>query len=1252
MTKTQSSILKRLVFYSRQLKNGSSLYRNWRDARFLVQNGLFDPSWYSSTYPDVGIGKKAALHFVQYGWREGRDPSEVFSTKFYLDTYPDVKTANINPAIHFLKHGQHENRLAKMSPQQNTIRIDQAVAPRQALMSSAIESEFDKDFYLASFSDSERPADPIEHYLNIGWKEGRDPAPWFSTRHYLATHSDIAKAGINPFVHFCRTGVHEGRRLAHMGEPSAIYDAVSYATTAGPSFEEFDSTMSIGRQTRAKIITYYLPQFHSIPENDQHWGKGFTEWTNIARGMPQFPGHIQPKVPRDLGFYNLAESSSIMRRQIELAKSAGIFGFCFYYYWFDEKRVLETPLENMLADKSLDFPFCIMWANENWTRTWDGLEKDVILSQSYNSKNDESFMADWARHIKDDRYIKIDGKPVVFIYRPNQIPHAKETISRWRGILKRQHDVDVLIFMAQGFGSLDPREFGLDGAIEFPPHKLCQNIANRAASKKIFNPKYKGIVIDYDEVVERSVNEEPQGFPLIRTVIPQWDNEARRPGRGTVIDGSTPEKFESWLRYCIDYARANPVFGENIVAVNAWNEWAEGAYLEPDVHYGAAYLNSVARAVHGYAPKAAVGSMKVVITSHDAYNHGAQTLALKIGRTLRMKFGVDVAYIVAGDGPLIQNFRDIGHVEVVKRDSKDSIQTAVGRLAGQGYRIAIANTTLSGALVPSLKSKGFTIVSLIHELPRIIKNYKAEEYARSIAKISDHVVFPAKTVLDGFERIAPSIMGKVDILPQGLYRKDLLALEKRDNGVRSELGFSDNSKIVIGAGFADLRKGVDRFISTALIVCAKQNDVCFVWLGPIAGEIESWFMPEVEDAGLSDRIKFVGHVDDIGKYYAAGDLFFLSSREDPFPSVVLEAMALGLPVVGYSGCGGCDELIANHGILADPHDPLSAAKSIQKLLVTPEKKKMVSAARRREVVASNYGFDSYCFSLLQKLEPSLASVSVIVPSYNYENYIGERLRSIFNQTYPVLEIIALDDASTDRSVDEMRRVAEADQREIDIVVNPHNSGSPFRQWAKGVRAARGEYVWICEADDDADPEFLARLVAQMEAADSSVGFCDSRQVDHHGRVIGDSYRWYLNEIEDGAFDKAFDMSGDEFLKRFLAVKNIILNVSGVLFRKSALESAILALGADLETFQVAGDWRIYAQICAAGGGVSYNPRAMNAHRRHSSSVTGSLDIQRHLGEIRQMQDWCARASELNDETRKKQLAHLASCENHLSKSAV
>ena len=436
-----------------------------------------------------------------------------------------------------------------------------------------IDNLFDANFYLAGFAPGERPTDPASHYLSEGWKQGRHPTPWFSTEHYLAMNPDVTSAGMNGFLHYCVSGHSEGRKLVIVGREAQadIYAAHAFAVEPGPHFEEFDPTIGVGRRKRAKVLAFYLPQFHPVEVNDRQWGTGFTEWRQLPRGIPRFEGHIQPRIPRDQGFYSLAEGDA-MRRQIEMAQAAGLYGFCFYHYWFDGKRELETPMERLLADPTLDFPFCLIWANENWTRTWDGSEKEVILAQRYREEDDVLFVDDLARHMRDARYIRLGDRPLFFIYRPGQIPDSSATIGRWRALLKERHDLDPIIMMAQGFDDLDPGTHDLDGAIEFPPHKICEGLPPINVTLDMLDPGYQGHVFSYDAMVERSCREVSTEFPLIRTVTPAWDNEARRPRGGMVLHGSTPQKFSDWVDRMIDFAQVNPVQGEQIICVNAWNE--------------------------------------------------------------------------------------------------------------------------------------------------------------------------------------------------------------------------------------------------------------------------------------------------------------------------------------------------------------------------------------------------------------------------------------------------------------------------------------------------------------------------------------------------------------------------------------------------------------------------------------------------------------------------------------------------------
>ncbi len=340
-----------------------------------------------------------------------------------------------------------------------------------------------------------------------------------------------------------------------------------------------------------KPIAFYLPQYHPVPENDEWWGRGFTEWSNVAKAIPEFIGHYQPKLPGELGFYDL-RIREVQRRQVELAKQYGLYGFCFYFYWFGGKRLLEMPLEQFCADTKINFPFCICWANENWTRQWDGMNEDVLIGQEHSPEDDIAFIEHISNYLKDDRYIRIDSKPLFIIYRPALLPEPKKTAERWREWCNKNGIGDIYLAFTHSFEHLDPREIGFDASIEFAPNTFI--LKDITSHFYIVNNNFNGRIFDYTSAIDLAREYITPPYIKFRCLCPGWDNAARKPGRGVTLANATPDFYKEWLRILYEYTIKHFVKEERFIFINAWNEWAEGAYLEPDRKFGYAYLEATA----------------------------------------------------------------------------------------------------------------------------------------------------------------------------------------------------------------------------------------------------------------------------------------------------------------------------------------------------------------------------------------------------------------------------------------------------------------------------------------------------------------------------------------------------------------------------------------------------------------------------------------------------------------------------------
>jgi len=363
-----------------------------------------------------------------------------------------------------------------------------------------------------------------------------------------------------------------------------------------------------------KVIAFYLPQFHPIAENNEWWGKGFTEWTNVSVSRPRFDGHRQPHIPADLGFYDLRLSET-RQAQAELAKQYGIGGFCYYHYWFNGQMLLDRPLKEVIAEQQPDFPFCMCWANENWTRAWDGLDRQVLIKQDYTVDDSLSHFETLVSYFKDARYIKIDGRPLFLIYRMDHIPDSKRYFSKWRALAKQAGFPDLyLCAVKNGFVDMaepDILACGFDAVLDFQPNRrdfpsadstnqVLISLARRILPDNVYQWLKLRVSavnrVSYSKMVDKVVSQVwPSDYVRIPCVFPSWDNSPRRK-TPTVIQNDSPMKFAQWLKYAIDSVSDYPE-GQRLVFINAWNEWAEGCHLEPDREMGHQFLEATQKAI-------------------------------------------------------------------------------------------------------------------------------------------------------------------------------------------------------------------------------------------------------------------------------------------------------------------------------------------------------------------------------------------------------------------------------------------------------------------------------------------------------------------------------------------------------------------------------------------------------------------------------------------------------------------------------
>jgi lipopolysaccharide biosynthesis protein/GT2 family glycosyltransferase/ADP-heptose:LPS heptosyltransferase/tetratricopeptide (TPR) repeat protein len=742
-------------------------------AERIRQSGLFDGEWYLLRYPDVKrAGMDPALHYVEVGAAEGRNPNPTFETEPYIRAFPELTQSGINPLLHYLANGCRGPinvpdlfHLRGVEPRGSIAVVlhlfDASLWEEMRAAIANIPYPFDlfvsvtkghsdhmrneilaafTHAYVFDFEDHGRDIGAFLVFLQSGvlfkydlicklhtkrsshlangdaWRQAliagvlgnptlverivesfradpdigivvadgqiyRGADRWVGCINWLnkllpriGISSDVEDRSfpggsifwIRPFL--LRTLLGLGLEFADFErEPLSVDGGLGHAIErifgliceAGGMRVVEQSRLAISppgspsASSKVHLIAFYLPQFHPIPENDAWWGKGFTEWSNVARAKALFDGHRQPRLPADLGYYDLRLPET-REAQAELARKYGLSAFCYYYYWFNGRRILERPLDEVSRTGSPNFPFLICWANEPWSRNWDGLAQDILLPQTYEPGWERQFAQDVAPLMRDPRYFRFRNKPMLLIYRVGHIPDWKTSAGRLRNALTEEGILEVHLaaawvrFPEDGELPSHSKTLGLDSYFEFPPHRSARRLPQPSPPDV---PEELGGLYDYNYTAASAIAD-LKSTPVEgrhRGVMAGWDNTPRRLERAHVFHGATPANFRRWLRATIGHERERG--DEAVVFINAWNEWAEGAYLEPDQQFGHGWLEAVASAMGPNFAKD-VSPLQRRIQVHRRGALGDVLLVSPILKALRKKYPND-EIVVTSDYPEI-----------------------------------------------------------------------------------------------------------------------------------------------------------------------------------------------------------------------------------------------------------------------------------------------------------------------------------------------------------------------------------------------------------------------------------------------------------------------------------------------------------------------------------------------------------------------------------------------------------------------
>ena len=596
----------------------------------------------------------------------------------------------------------------------------------------------------------------------------------------------------------------------------------------------------------------------------------------------------------------------------------------------------------------------------------------------------------------------------------------------------------------------------------------------------------------------------------------------------------------------------------------------------------------------------------MVLITHDMSRSGAPLLLLNIARELHNQHNKKIVLISVVDGELRLDFEEFCHVVCLQQnhinclESYDQIEELFYTLFDYSINNVLANTVGSCLFVPVLEKNGFNYQILIHELPDVIERMHWTTIVQdNLPQIKNgKIIYSSKFVLDAHKNNF-ELPQQIDVIPQGMFHNVSRVVNLDSQAMlRQKYNLPLNSKIIFNGGRDLPRKGVDLFYQIAQQVTLTNKNIYFIYLcDKTAPELVELLG---KDFDQNPNIIFDDFARDYSLYLEGSDVFALTSREDPFPNVMLDSLAHGLPMIAFDKCGGAPEVLntINKVLVANYLDTNDFASKLIQLVTDNELYKIIS--HKSLEIIKDYQFDKYVNSLLLMYEHN-PTISVIIPNYNYARYLPERINSILNQTYQPAEIIFLDDNSTDDSISVAEQLLSKSSIPYKIIKNDVNQGV-FKQWVNGIKLAKSDLLWIAEADDFCESQFLEQM--KFAFSDRSVGitYCQSKLVDTEGNIIQDNVLSHTNDISSAKWLRDYKNAGlNEICESFM-FRNIIVNSGSCLIRKIFITTKLIE---DLPLYKYCGDWFLYSQLCK-NSNVAYNHKSYNSFRRHSGAVTNKF----------------------------------------------